>query len=122
MQRPIIFRAWTGKEMREAPPLGEWDFEDCDFFAGYNKKPTILMQYTGLKDKNGVPIYEGDILQREETEYYENGPVKDWCTVYWHNSAWFVDFHGDEILPIDDYDGSTGEVIGNIYENGDLLE
>jgi uncharacterized phage protein (TIGR01671 family) len=120
--REIKFRAWDGnKLLYSGGRIDQPDAFNCFFehFPGLE-----LQQYTGLSDKNGVPIYEGDILQREETEYYENGPgkVKDWCTVYWHNSAWFVDFHGDEILPIDDYDGSTGEVIGNIYENGDLLK
>jgi uncharacterized phage protein (TIGR01671 family) len=112
--------------MREAPPLGEWDFEDCDFFAGYNKKPTILMQYTGLEDKNGVPIYEGDYLSRKETERGDMGEIlysfDDICEVKWHNSAWQCDFFGNEILAIDDYDSSTGEVIGNIYENPELLQ
>jgi hypothetical protein len=69
----------------------------------------VLMQYTGLKDKNGVEIYEGDILkapyfQTAAVEYMESG---FWCKQGKHN-----------MLP----NLTDAEVIGNIYENPELLK
>ena len=75
----------------------------------------ILMQCTGLKDKNGKLIYEGDILRREE-----NG----WCArVWWDNDsigfrAGLPSMPGWFISP--DY-FRCNENIGNIYENPELL-
>lgn len=89
-----------------------------DLFAG-ECCTEVIMQYIGLKDKNGKEIYEGDIIR--ETEYfnrnYEIRYISDECS--------FVGFK------IKDRDcnvlgfpqlAECGEVIGNIYENPELLE
>ncbi|MFW9627128.1 MAG: YopX family protein [Sulfurospirillum sp.] len=71
----------------------------------------VIMQYTGLKDKNGVEIYEGDILQ--DYDYDRVGVVsfeKGEFVVTWEN----------EICDV--FEWSSEEVIGNIYENPELLE
>jgi len=79
----------------------------------YNKESNIiLMQYTGLKDKNGKEIYEGDIVHYTSGEYYMG--------------AW--EFSGTVVIQnfiADTYDLWHAEnltVIGNIYENPELLE
>ena len=77
-------------------------------------------QYTGLKDKNGVEIYDGDVLQRDEYDTPDESMYYEKCIVVWDESAWKVKFY-DDILLICDYKPDTGWVIGNIYENPELL-
>ena len=98
-EREIKFRVWEGltKKMLKV--------ESHDFKAGMPDN-CYLMQYTGLKDKNGKEIYEGDILRysNEERIVVYVAPsfelqLKDTAAFAWDNWSEF------------------GEVIGNIYEN-----
>ena len=78
-------------------------------------------QYTGLKDKNGKEIYEGDVLQFEyDGEMHIAGAVK------WREevSIWAVDIGIGltTIEPEDAWVPDTYEIIGNIYENPELKE
>jgi uncharacterized phage protein (TIGR01671 family) len=85
------------------------------------RTPLPLMQCTGLKDKNGKLIYEGDILiQKEENA----GPTKK--LVIWEEDGGYLglkdlkkSFFG--VVTFHRF-GYTYEVIGNIYENPELLE
>ena len=72
----------------------------------------IACQCTGLKDKNGVLIYEGDVLLHEESE----GETE---SVYWCNES--LRWNTTIDIMESDY-GNAVEKIGNIYENPELLE
>jgi len=73
----------------------------------------ILMQYTGLKDKNGKEIYEGDILSHEE----ESEPECNIVEYRVDYAAYFCSF-----FELCDAVSSHEIVVGNIYENPELLK
>lgn len=74
---------------------------------------THIMQYTGMEDKNGVEIYEGDIVK------FNNGVYE---IRYWQQAFRYKHLDdGDYIGCIGEYLDS-GEVIGNIYQNEELLK
>ena len=122
--RTIKFRAWDkeGKVMRD-PSINllidsysgnpYWQF-------GYDElKPLpnlILMQYTGLKDKNGKEIYEGDILEADKDWFELSSNVG----IVGFNKGQFC-VHDEEWDNSDYITNQKVEIIGNIYENKDLL-
>jgi len=91
------------------------DIENC--YREQKKDKVSLMQFTGLKDKNGVEIYEGDIIK----EYFgAEGKVE---FIYGCFVVDLLDEKPRELssLIMADF-GNKVEVIGNIYENPELLK
>jgi uncharacterized phage protein (TIGR01671 family) len=121
--REIKFRAWyhigadkTIGAMQYSPRYinntwyvldtnGEWKESNC----------VELMQFTGLKDKNGKEIYEGDIVKYDFAgEYIEEVKWGNWKDEQLGGSGF--------ALPYFFREGEDCEVIGNVWENPELLE
>jgi len=126
--REIKFRIWCKQteEMHTVERMGFddgelWYVEDEDrhtqppYFMDRND--SVLMQYTGLKDKNGREIYEGDILRLKAKKGYEY--LGDVGVIRMSYSAYVIGTSTGEYLFI--YFDEV-EIIGNIYENPELLE
>jgi len=117
--REIKFRAWDDKEnmMSFDESMGDVLCE-----KEYDKPHLILMQFTGKKDKKGNEIFEGDILRvKEHPDFPSWGGVG---FVFWDNDeqSYFYgvkDGWSDLLCTPDE---KQLEVIGNIYENPELLE
>ena len=79
---------------------------------GEDVRPETVGQFTGLHDKNGKEIYEGDILQ----SHYGDGPIGE---VMWNDEYACFDYR-DENLGC--YAKDMLQIIGNIYENPKLIK
>ena len=117
--REIKFRAWTGEEMWDEVVILDKDHvmrkdPGCPLNAGIKQLPQEfeLMQYTGLKDKNGKEIYEGDVIDGVEFV----------ATNLFHNNLGLVDIPLKEQWIEISTDLERREVVGNIYENPELLK
>lgn len=125
MKREIKFRMWNVSQMIYAPNHLNSNLEPyitlhgLYYVNGIHQKDMVLMQYTGLYDKNGKEIYEGDIIKYRQHYFNINSetqlayPLKT-KEVKWNYDRWNV------------FETNAGEseieVIGNIYENPELLE
>jgi len=100
--REIKFRAWHKDTLKMA----------YDVTPFQRDSKTEVMQYTGLHDKNNVEIYEGDLIR---TDGFSDGLS---IPVVWRDFGFQIGEHG--ICPL--YPRKDYEVIGNIYENPELLK
>lgn len=91
----------------------------------YEVDPATVGQYTGLKDKNGVESYHKDIVRTNAghigvVEFGSHSPTGN----EWDNAwGWFIQFpNRGQAASMDEHFGYWGEIIGNVWENPELLE
>lgn len=114
--RTIKYRLWTGEEMIHEP-LTQMGEKVNEMFNDGN----TWLAFTGLKDKNGKEIYEGDVLTKGEGMFKIDGYVS-----YEDGAFGVTTEHNSEVGFIrlgqkTPFTWEEMEVIGNIYENPDLL-
>jgi len=128
--RELKFRAWNKKgkrwfgvnlQMSVVDGLLWWQYGyGCEIIPAEERKNIELMQYTGRKDKNNKEIYEGDVIK----------DIENWVGVIkWDKKDCFfcVEYPlQNETMMFDDaFDSNperNAEIIGNIYENSELME
>ena len=128
--RDIKFRCWD-TENKEMLEVQELDYEDSyngqpmirtTMYSDYfDTEDMILMQYVGLKDKNGKEIYEGYIVSFNLKSDSEGQPYIIGYIEYQTTFSGYriMSFEGSFAL---DYNIKDIEVIGNIYDNPELLK
>lgn len=141
MTREIEFRAWNAKkkEMFVGIYLGSGFDEDYHISTGWYLEDMEMMQYTGLKDKNGIKIFEGDICNIKPrgkqwdigyvkysvkygqyvlmVKYSYYGEEKKEHVIFCHNGS------STQSRPYNMHSFGNGiEVIGNIYQNPELIK
>ncbi len=113
MMRKANYIDFANKEvMFYADDYGEEDYaQSLDIARDFSE--VELMQYTGLKDKDGVEIYEGDVLLDEYLD--ESG------TVVFRDGGFYLVFYDGVISELQEHNVDC-MVIDNIYEQPELLE
>ena len=129
--REIKFRAWNTREQYMTLEALGLNGEGTQRFQSLTHNSLNLetgeivwMQFTGLKDKNGKEIYEGDIILHKFRERIPGGKrgkmVEKRFEVRWHAPQFVL---GEtERMHQEFYHGEDYEVVGNIYENPELLK
>lgn len=126
MNREIKFRAWNGEKMiYRGLHDRNWYSEDnggklVESAHPNDKRLLHIMEFTGLKDKNGVDIYEGDILQ------YGEGSIWSRFEVVWNKRYCQFELDWTRVSPnishpsFDSLDSMF--LIGNIHSNPELIK
>ena len=112
VMREIKFRAWDNVDHMSEP------FTLYGIQAGLTQisADCLVMQFTGLTDKNSVEIYEGDIVKKNDDKFAKSGVVS------FIHGCWMVASEDKERYFNLHWHLSQVEIIGNIHQNRELLE
>lgn len=149
MNTPKKFRVWDIKNKKFLPEshfaiLGDGKLIVTlsgyyEHFTNTNQGGCVIQQYTGLKDKNNIEVYEGDIVkinrcytrpfvdEKQQIEYklIDDGEVEVGQVLWgWNIQKYLVSYEHIRYDDVEDFDKSSHrvEVIGNIFEHKHLLE
>ena len=117
--RELKFKTWGPKFRNMSEPMDMFYLTDCrdpENHGSYFEDDVVFLQYTGLIDKNGKEIYEGDIAMcdgKRRVIRWSNGR-------YWFHAE-FADIY-ENISELFDKYYQKVEIIGNIYQNPELLK
>ena len=124
--REIKFRAWHKKQSKMIydvqkteivhHAMSSWSGEPSGLDHYFDEEWYELMQYTGLKDKNGKEIYEGDLLLSAFCRDEENPVEVSWGD---KNNGWNVNHKNGQEGPLLKIHQQSYEVVGNIFEGVD---
>lgn len=100
--------------------IGEIEvFDDTDI-TFYIVDPSTICQCTGIKDKNGTLIYENDIMEAHLDDKFPEDVAR--TKVVWEKNGWVTSEPGTvDREYLDDFDTEYFEVVGNIFDNPELL-
>lgn len=117
MNREIKFRAWLVYDKKWFDGNVLYYMSNCDI---PNESEVVFQQYTGLKDKNGKEIYEGDVVRFIDDTTIPDIPTECITEVFWWDvMVCFSLKNTHHELNFTTCDKM--EIIGNIYENPELL-
>ena len=130
--RTIKFRAWDGNEMQYDVLAGhpnnvcDYDKEDVWF---WHEPPKAIMQFTGLHDKNGREIWEGDIVKNFSENSFLSGSHQPLCDyigeIVWRDQSFQIKclrgykWAGGTFSPL--ISGIDSQVLGNVYESPEIM-